>query len=1035
MPDIKAIAFFLPQFHPIPENDGWWGKGFTEWVGVTRAAPSYLGHHQPRLPADLGFYDLRLPEVREEQASLAARYGIHGFCWYHYWFDGHRLLQRPLEEVLASGRPALPFCVCWANENWTRRWDGAEHELLIGQTYSEGWEERFIADLLPALRDPRYIRVRGAALLLVYRATLLPDAAATAARWREVAHREGIGDLHLAAVQSFNQGDPTPLGFDSAVEFPPHVPLPPLLDGAEVGVDARFSGHLYDYDELARMTAARPQPEYRRFRGVMAAWDNTARRGTRAHVFHGATPERYEAWLRATAERTRAERAPEERIVFINAWNEWGEGTYLEPDQRYGHAWLAATARALGHEVEPWRGTALRVTAVDAHPAELIAGLPPGVDRSWRAPGARVRIDRAGGASAQETIELAHGQRTAIAGWAASPGADPAAPDASSFVVLQSVVRGRAFHAPIGRVPRPDITGALTDPDRALAARAGFEATLSVDAVPPGRYRLGIVTVSAAAAGMAFAPNRVLVHPTPVNGLARRRSSTLRRPSPVPPPRATRAVHTFVGPGGLRCALDEDLRGPVPVGLGQVVRVSGRCHHARADVTTLTLVLDDRPYTVTHTHLARPEVLDEVAPEEAARAVASGFFELIPIAPVVGTTEVRLSLRARLATGETEEIGLGTITLVPAADAERAASPASAADDAPLVAICLATYDPPLDLLEAQLDSIVRQTHGRWVCIVNDDASPSGVYREIARLAARDPRFRVYRNPTRLGFYANFERCLSRVPPEAELVALCDQDDAWFPDKLAASIAAFEPGVELVYSDVEIVTRDGKHVASTYWTTRRNNYTDLASLLFVNTVTGAASTFRASLLREALPFPRRIGNPYHDHWLACVALAKGRIAYVDRPLHAYRQHAGNVLGYHAPPPARLFPSVSELATWLRAPEGFRKSVRVDVDRHARGYHDDVVRLAALARVLQARVPSMDSAKARIVGAVARLDASAAQLVLEGLKYRLLRRPTSGAELYLLRARVSDALLNLYHRVNRRRIARGASARRGADGQG
>ena len=1026
MPDIKAIAFFLPQFHPIPENDAWWGKGFTEWVGVTRASPLYPGHHQPRLPADLGFYDLRLPEVSEEQAALAARYGIHGFCWYHYWFDGHRLLQRPFEQIVASGRPSLPFCVCWANENWTRRWDGAEHELLIGQTYPEGWEERFIADLLPTLRDPRYIRVRGAALLLVYRPTLIPDPRATTTRWREVAQREGIGDLHLAAVQSFNQADPTALGFDSAVEFPPHVPLPPLLEGEALGVDARFTGHLYDYAELARMTTARQPPEYRRFRGVMTAWDNTPRRGLRAHVFHGATPERYEEWLRATAERTRSERPPEERLVFINAWNEWGEGAYLEPDQRDGHAWLAATARALGHEVEQWRGTALRSTRADANAAELAAGLPPGFASLRRAPGARVRIDRACGGTAQETLDFAHGQSAAVAGWAVAPGTDPAAPGSSSFLVLQSVVRGRAYHVRIARAPRPDVEQALADADRRLAARAGFEATLSVDAVLPGRYRLAIVTVSADGAGIAFAPNRVIVRARP------RTPRRLPRYTRAAPPRSVTRERTFVSPGGLRCAIDDDLRGPVPVGIGQILRVTGRCHHPREDVVAITLVLDDRAHDVAHMHLARPEALTAVPPNEAARAVASGFFVLVAIPSITAPTEARLSLRARLAAGDVEQVDLGTISLVPALEAERTPAPATTGDEGPLVAICLATYDPPLDLLEAQLDSLVRQTHRRWVCIVNDDASPAGVHREIERLASRDPRFRVYRNPTRLGFYENFERCLARVPPEAELVALCDQDDVWFPRKLAMGIAAFEPGVELVYSDVEIITRDGKSVAPTYWTTRRNNYTDLASLLFVNTVTGAASIFRASLLHEVLPFPRRIGNPYHDHWIACVALAKGRIAYVDQPLHAYRQHGGNVLGHHAPPPARLLPSISELASWVRAPEGFRKSARWDIDRHARGYHDDVVRLAALARVLRMRLPAMDPAKAPVVEAIARVDTSAARLALEGLKYHLLRRPTSGAELYLLRALASDAVLNAYHRVKRRRIARAAGARHEAE---
>jgi lipopolysaccharide biosynthesis protein len=349
--NLRAIAFYLPQFHPIPENDAWWGKGFTEWTKVTDAKPLFHGHYQPQLPGPLGFYDLRLPEVREAQAQLAAQHGIHGFCYYHYWFDGKRLLERPFTEMLASGRPNFPFCLCWANENWTRRWDGQNKEVLIAQNYSAAGDRAMIRELIPAFKDPRYIRVGGRPLLLVYRAGELPDARATAKIWREEAVAAGLPGLYLCRVESMVeatlQEDPAQIGFDAACEFPPHGIRLSKPNIPVAGLDPEFSGLIYDYLDVARDFATRPTPAYRRFPGVMLSWDNTARTGRRANLAINSNPEAYRAWLETVANRARRDAQGDEKLVFINAWNEWGEGCHLEPDRRYGMAWLEATKAAL----------------------------------------------------------------------------------------------------------------------------------------------------------------------------------------------------------------------------------------------------------------------------------------------------------------------------------------------------------------------------------------------------------------------------------------------------------------------------------------------------------------------------------------------------------------------------------------------------------------------------------------------------------------------------------------------------------------
>lgn len=344
---IKPIAFYLPQYHPIPENDLWWGRGFTEWTNVSRAVPQFLGHYQPHLPGELGFYDLRDVRVQHRQIELAKNYGIHGFCYYYYWFNGKRLLHMPVDRLLENRDLDFPYCLCWANENWTRTWDGQDNEILIQQQHSPEDDIHFIESLLPHLEDDRYIRVDGKPLLLVYRPLLLPDPKATVERWREYCHNAGIGDIFLANVQSGDSLDPRTVGFDAAVEFPPGQAIIKQTTWKAKMINTHHGGKVFDYNDLRDFFLNRSIPDYMRFRGVAPGWDNDARKPGNSRNFVDSTPQNYGIWLNQTCKKILRENQNKDKLLFVNAWNEWAEGAHLEPDRRYGYALLEATRQAL----------------------------------------------------------------------------------------------------------------------------------------------------------------------------------------------------------------------------------------------------------------------------------------------------------------------------------------------------------------------------------------------------------------------------------------------------------------------------------------------------------------------------------------------------------------------------------------------------------------------------------------------------------------------------------------------------------------
>jgi len=339
---VRALAFYLPQFHRIPENDAWWGEGFTEWTNVRRAAPQFPGHEQPKLPGELGWYDLTDPAVGEAQAALARAHGIHGFCYYFYWFNGRRLLERPLEAMLARGTPDFPFCVCWANENWTRRWDGGDDQILMEQHYGAEDSARLFDEFLRLFRDPRYVRVHGRPLLLVYKATLIPDAAATMTMWRRQAAATGMPEPYLVACETAGLADDVRAAFDALVEFPPHGHRAVWMNAQVPGLAPDFTGVVTSYRAQVLQSLKRDVDGLGTLRCVFPAWDNCARRGPRGTVFAGSSPELFGYWVERMTVDTRRRLAGEERVLFVNAWNEWAEGCCLEPDARYGRQYLEA---------------------------------------------------------------------------------------------------------------------------------------------------------------------------------------------------------------------------------------------------------------------------------------------------------------------------------------------------------------------------------------------------------------------------------------------------------------------------------------------------------------------------------------------------------------------------------------------------------------------------------------------------------------------------------------------------------------------
>ena len=342
---IKYLALYLPQFHRIKENDEWWGEGFTEWTNTKPAVPFFEGHYQPHEPHDdIGYYDLSDVNVMVKQAQMAKKYGIYGFSYYYYWFNGRKLMEKPLENMLNTPDVDIPFCLFWANHNWTRSWDAGNKEILLEQTYDENTHEKFIDDLIPYFNDRRYIRIDNKPLLLIYQADQIPNPKASVKNWRKYAKNKYGLDLYLVTIQQNNSLPPNVLGYDAVLESAPNYTAgftSILEESKKPQLPSDVEMTFYDYLKNIMYYILSPRPFYKKFGCVYPMWDNTARRKKKlAWMFYGATPDLFQKFLVEMTLKTIKYFKPEEQFLFINAWNEWAEGTHLEPDKKYGYTYL-----------------------------------------------------------------------------------------------------------------------------------------------------------------------------------------------------------------------------------------------------------------------------------------------------------------------------------------------------------------------------------------------------------------------------------------------------------------------------------------------------------------------------------------------------------------------------------------------------------------------------------------------------------------------------------------------------------------------
>ncbi|HEU0151717.1 MAG TPA: glycoside hydrolase family 99-like domain-containing protein [Arenimonas sp.] len=945
----KAIAFYLPQFHPFDENEAWWGKGFTEWTNVTKAVPQFLGHHQPQLPADLGFYDLRVPDVLKRQVEMARQYGLHGFAFHYYWFAGKRLMDKPLDLYLAQDDIDFPFCLCWANENWTRRWDGHDSEILISQVHGPENDLAFIRDLEPYLRDRRYLRVDGKPLLIVYRPSILPDPAATLRRWREHCREVGIGELFIAMVQ-FDTEDPREHGFDAAMEFPPHK-LAKDCDAINRALDIvnpDYQGHVVHYQSIVDSAKAWPDKGFPLIRTVFPGWDNEARRPGKGYTFAYATPDRYQDWLAFAVEYAERHPVAGERIVMVNAWNEWAEGAKLEPDRRFGHAFLQATRDALEAPRDPRR---VLVLSHDAHPhgGQYLA---LNLARELRDVGVPVSVGLLGPGRLADDFRRLCPVHEAFDDAGVAALVQRCREDGTRLVIANTAVSGRV--APAFRSAGIEVLS-LVHELPGVIREYGLEAAVR-DLVRDSRQV--VVACDAVARGLAsFADaaaldDKLVVRPQGLFTRSRYRGqrdagparAALRERLGLPPQAKIVLAVGYADPrkgvdllaeAAVRLADVPDLHfvwvghrdASVQDAVDRALReggMAGRFHFVGLDFDTDDYYAGADVYALASREDPFPSVVLEslsVGTPVVAFAGTGGGADLVAsqggvvVSPLTAAAYAD-ALRGLLADdGQRRALGEAGRDLIDARFSFRRYALdllALGGIDVPKVSVVVPNYNYAR-YLEGRLRSITHQTLPVYEIIVLDDASTDGSLDLLQSLRAQlSPEPRVVVNARNSGsVFRQWLRGLELAT--GDYVWIAEADDLAHPGLLEAVVGAMarDPSIVMGYCQSEQMDPDGQTLAPDYLDYTRDvspdrwhrpyvaDGQDEAACLGVKNVVPNASAvvFRREPLLQVLRegIDEIAGYSIAGDWVVYLRLlTRGRVCFEPSPLNRHRRHAGSV---------------------------------------------------------------------------------------------------------------------------------------------